>query len=174
MSKALADCLRYNRWANLGLIEACRGLTEAQLDMRATQSSRSVRELLSHIVGSELTFALRTKGRQHEGESRQVDGWPGFEVLHQVAASSGDDLITIAADVDEEELVALPYGGKTYEYPKSFFLLHAIEHGVEHRTEIKVTLALIGVETPDLDGWLYSEAAGYGREITSPDPRRGR
>src|SRR5207248_10431127 len=27
--------------------------------------------------------------------------------------------------------------GKTYEYPKSFFLLHAIEHGVEHRTEIK-------------------------------------
>jgi uncharacterized damage-inducible protein DinB len=174
VSKALADCLRYDRWANLRLIDACRGLTEEQLETRATQSSRSVRELLSHIVGSELTFVLRTKGRQHEGESRHVDTWPGFDVLREVAASSGDDLIAIAAEIDDDELVALPYRAKTYEYPKSFFLLHAIEHGVEHRTEIKVTLALIGVETPDLDGWLYSDWAGYGREIASnAEPRGG-
>src|SRR5713226_8404674 len=174
MSKALADCLRYNRWANLILIDACRGLTEEQLDTRASQSSRSVRDLLSHIVGSELTFVLRTKGRQHEGESRHVDTWPGFEVLREVAASSGDDLIAIAAGLDQDELVALPFRGKKYEYPKSFFLLHAIEHGVEHRTEIKVTLALIGIETPDLDGWPYSPAAGYGRKIANgADPAAG-
>ena len=36
---------------------------------------------------------------------------------------------------------------------------------MEHRTEIKVTLAQAGVETPDLDGWFYSEAAGFGREV---------
>ena len=173
MSKALADCLRYDRWANLMLIDACRGLTEEQLDTRAIPSSRSVRELLSHIVGSELTFALRTKGRQHEGESRHVDAWPGFEALREVAASSGDDLIAIAAGLDEDELVALPYRGKKYEYPKGFFLLHAIEHGIEHRTEIKVALALIGIETPDLDGWSFSEAAGYGGEIASDAAARG-
>src|SRR5436309_3382374 len=175
MSKALVDCLRYSRWANLSLIDACRGLAAEQLDARATRSSRSVRELLQHIVGSELTFVLRTKGRQHEGESRHVeDAWPGFDLLREVIASSGEDLIAIAAGLDEDELVALPYRGKTYEYPKSFFLLHAIEHGVEHRTEIKVTLALIGLETPDLDGWFYSQAAGYGREVASnADPRGG-
>jgi uncharacterized damage-inducible protein DinB len=170
MSKALADCLRYNRWASLSLIDACRGLTEEQLDTRATRSSRSVRELLQHIVGSELTFVLRTKGRQHEGESRYVEAtWPGLDVLQEVAASSGDELIAIAAGLDEDGLVALPYQGKTFEYPRSFFLLHAIEHGVEHRTEIKVTLALIGIATPDLDGWLYAPAAGYGREIETDD-----
>ena len=102
------------------------------------------------------------------------DAWPGFDLLREVIASSGEDLIAIAAGLDEDELVALPYRGKTYEYPKSFFLLHAIEHGVEHRTEIKVTLALIGLETPDLDGWFYSQAAGYGREVASnADPRGG-
>jgi uncharacterized damage-inducible protein DinB len=170
VSKALADCLRYNRWANLTLIDACRGLTEEQFDARATRSSRSVRELLQHVVGSELTFVLRTKGRQHEGESRHVEaGWPGLDVLHEVGASSSDDLIAIAAGLDEDELVALPYQGKSYEYPKSFFLLHALEHGVEHRTEIKVTLALIGIETPDLDGWFYAPAAGYGREVATAD-----
>jgi uncharacterized damage-inducible protein DinB len=167
MSKALADCLRYNRWANLALIDACRGLTAEQLDARAIPSSRSVRELLQHIVGSELTFVLRTKGRQHEGESRHVDTWPGFEMLRGVAASSSDELVAIAAGLDEDELVALPYQGKTYEYPQSFFLLHAIEHGVEHRSEIKITLALNGIETPDLDAWFYASAAGYGREVQS-------
>ena len=136
------------------------------------REGESARDLLSHIVGSELTFVLRTKGRQNEGESRHVDTWPGFEVLREVAASSGEDLIAIAADLDEDELVALPYQGKTFEYPKSFFLLHAIEHGVEHRTEIKVTLALIGIETPDLDGWFYAPAAGYSRQIANnADPR---
>ena len=166
MSKALADCLRYNRWANLQLVDACRVLTNDQLDARSTPSTRSVRELLQHVVGSELTFVLRTKGRQHEGESRHIDdGWPGLDMLRDVVASTGDELIAIAANLDDDELVALPYRGQTYEYPKGFFLLHAIEHGVEHRTEIKVTLALIGIETPDLDGWFYSQAAGYGREI---------
>ena len=114
---------------------------------------------------------LRTKGRQHEGESRHIEaGWPGLDMLREVVESSGDELIAIAANLDEDELVALPYQGKTYEYPKGFFLLHAIEHGVEHRTEIKVALALIGIETPDLDGWFYAPVAGYGREITSDNP----
>jgi uncharacterized damage-inducible protein DinB len=150
VSKAFADCVRYNRWANLRLIDACRALTDEQLDTRATQSSRSVRELLQHVVGS----------------SRHVEEkWPGIEMLRDVVAATGDELIAIATDLDEDEMVALPYQGKTPEYPKFFFLLHAIEHGVEHRTEIKVTLALIGIETPDLDGWFYSPAAGYGREI---------
>jgi uncharacterized damage-inducible protein DinB len=172
MTEALADCLRYNRWANLVLLDACRGITEEHLDARATPSSRSARELFSHVVASELTFVLRTKGRQHEGESRHVDPWPGFDVLREIASSSGEDLIAIAAGLDEDELVALPFKGKTYEYPKRFFLLHAIEHGVEHRTEIKVALALIGIATPDLDGWFYSEAAGYGREVAGKnDPR---
>jgi len=166
MSRALADCLRYDRWANLALIDGCRGLTEDQRGLRATPSSRSVAELFQHLAGGELTFVLRTKGRQHEGESRHIEGaWPGFDVLRDVLASAGEQLIAIAAGLDEDELVVLPYQGKRFEYPKGFFLLHAFQHGVEHRTEIKVTLALNGIDTPDLDGWFYSEAAGYGREV---------
>jgi uncharacterized damage-inducible protein DinB len=166
MSEALADCLRYDRWASLALVDGCRGLTEDQLGLRATPSSRSVAELFQHLAGSELTFVLRTKGRQHEGESRHLEGaWPGFDAVRDVLASTGDELIAIAASLDEDELVVLPYQGKRYEYPKGFFLLHAFQHGVEHRTEIKVTLALNGIDTPDLDGWFYSEAAGYGREV---------
>jgi uncharacterized damage-inducible protein DinB len=65
----------------------------------------------------------------------------------------------------KDEEVVLPFQDKSYRFPKRFFLVHAIEHGTEHRTEIKVALSQIGVETPDLDGWNYAASAGYGQEV---------
>ena len=52
-------------------------------------------------------------------------------------------------------------------FPVRFFLAHAITHAVEHRTEIKVALGAQGFETPDLDGWAYAAARGYGEDAGS-------
>ena len=65
----------------------------------------------------------------------------------------------------EDREVDLSYMGKTHRIPVSFFLVHALEHGVEHRTEIKVALGSMGVATPDLDGWAYAAASGIGRQV---------
>jgi uncharacterized damage-inducible protein DinB len=165
MNAALAEFFRYNRWANLRLIDACRELTAEQLDARAAGTSGSIRELLVHVVGGQQTSILRTKGRQHEGELARGSVWPGFDVLRSVAVSTSDELIRIAEVMETVPEVDLPWQAKVFRYPMSFFLLHALEHGVEHRTEIKVTMAELGVERPDLDGWPYSEAAGYGLEV---------
>lgn len=165
MNTPLASMFRYNKWANIALLEGCRTLTDEQLDARLAGASGSVRGLLLHVVGGQQTCALRTQGRQHEGELNRRSEWPGFDTLLDLADRSSDDLIAIAEALYTDSDVDLPYLGKSYRYPKSFFLLHAMEHGVEHRTEIKVTLAHLGVETPDLDGWPYSAAAGYGREV---------
>jgi uncharacterized damage-inducible protein DinB len=165
MNIPLAEMLRYNRWANLALFEACRVLTDEQLDAQVPGTSGSVRVLLTHIAGGQQTFVLRTKGRQHEGELSRSSPWPGFATLLDVVTRSSDELIAIAEVLDADREVDLPYLGKVYRYPVSFFLVHAVTHGAEHRTEAKVTLAHLGVETPDLDGWRYSVAAGYGREV---------
>jgi uncharacterized damage-inducible protein DinB len=86
-------------------------------------------------------------------------------MLMDALARSSDELTEIAASLAGDEEVDLPYLGKTFRFPRSFFLVHAIEHGAEHRTEIKVALGSIGVETPNLDGWEWAAAAGYGREV---------
>ena len=108
-----------------------------------------------------------TKGRQHEGELNRASAWPGFDALLELARQSSDQLVAIAEALVEDSEVALPYRGKAYRYPTSFFLAHAAGHGVEHRTEIKVGLAQQGIETPDLDAWYYGGAAGYGQEVPS-------
>jgi uncharacterized damage-inducible protein DinB len=156
---------RYNRWANLTLLEACRDLTAEKLATRPPSMSGSIGELLTHVVGGQQTDILRTMGRQHEGEMGRQTPWPGIEAVIDVAKTTSDELIAIAAALGEDREVDLPYMGKVYRFPVSFFLVAAIEHGVEHRTEVKVALAQLGVATPDLDGWFYAAAAGYGREV---------
>jgi uncharacterized damage-inducible protein DinB len=51
MNKPLAEIFKYNRWANLELLNACAALTDEQLDTRAPGTSGTVRELLMHVVG---------------------------------------------------------------------------------------------------------------------------
>lgn len=165
MNRPLAETFRYNRWANLVLLEACRALTDEQLDARDPSASPSVRELLLHLVGGQQTFVLRTKGRQHEGELNRTSAFPGFDALTEIATATSDELIAIAEALEEDRELDLPYAGKRYRFPVSFFLLHALEHGVEHRTEIKLSLARLGVETPDLDAWSYAPVAGFGQEV---------
>ena len=165
MNTGLAEMFRYNAWANRQLFEACRPLADEQLEARIRGISGSVRELLQHIAGGQQTFVLRTKGRQHEGELGRDSAWPGIDALVQIAAASSDELIAIAENLEDDEAVDLPYLGKAYRFPKRFFLVHAMEHSTEHRTEVKVALAQMGIETPDLDAWHYSVAAGYGQEI---------
>jgi uncharacterized damage-inducible protein DinB len=165
MNRPLVEIFRYNKWANLQLLEACRGLTDEQLDSHPSGISGSIRGLLMHVVGGQETSALRTKGRQNPVELTRSSEWPGFDVLIERANASSDELIAIAEGMDTDTDVDLPYGDKVYRYPKSFFLAGAIQHGLEHRTEVKVGLNQLGVETPDLDGWPYAEAAGYGLEV---------
>src|SRR5579871_928916 len=164
MNEPLAELFRFNRWANLTLLDACRGLTEAQFTATVRGGSGPVREVLLHLVGGQQTFVLRTRGRQHEGELNRESAWPGWEQLLAVARETSDELIAIAAALERDGEVALPWQGKAYRYPVSFFLVHALAHGVEHRTEIKLALAQLGIATPDLDAWQYSGAMGYGQE----------
>lgn len=168
MHLALVEMFRYNKWANLTLLQACRTLTDQQLDAEALGASGSVRVLLVHIIGGQQTFLLRTQGRQHEGELNRSSVWPGFDRLVDLAVSTSDELMEIAGGIDEHSEVDLQYMGRVYRYPARFFLTHALEHGVVHRTEIKLILAQQGIDTPSLDGWQFSDAAGYGHAVDSP------
>ncbi len=91
--------------------------------------------------------------------------WPGLEVLAADAAGSSRELVDAAEAMDDDRDVVLAYMGKSHRYPRSFFLVHAAEHGVEHRARIGMMLVRLGEEAPDLDGWAFASAAGLGEEV---------
>ena len=81
MNAGTLEVLRYNARANTRLLDACRPVTEQQLDARLDFASGPVHELLVHLVGAEQTYVLRTQGRQHEGELNRISPWPGITEL---------------------------------------------------------------------------------------------
>lgn len=51
MPEPIADFFRQNQWANAALIDACRGLTDEQLDTTVEGVFGSIRSTLQHIAG---------------------------------------------------------------------------------------------------------------------------
>jgi uncharacterized damage-inducible protein DinB len=157
--KAWSDeMLRYNTWANRTLFEACRALTDEQLDTHAAGTSASVRDLLTHIAAGQQTIARRAAG----GQQPSWRPWPGFDALFDLIDASDSELMAIAAGLDEDAAVDVS-PGEAYPFPTSFFLVLAMAHRVEHRTEIKIALESIGVRTPVLDSWSCGAAAGQAQ-----------
>ena len=56
MNRPLAEVFRYNRWATLRLLEACRTLGDEQLDVRAGSRPR-----IAAAVGDGAAAALRAE-----------------------------------------------------------------------------------------------------------------
>lgn len=48
---------------------------------------------------------------------------------------------------------------------RGLFLVHAMAHGVEHRRQIGVVQAQVGLEVPNLDSWASAERTRLGEGV---------
>ena len=153
MASILVKLFEHNRWANLRAVEACAGLTDAQLDATVHGTAGSVRTTLMHIAGAEQRYVLRLSGRQPTYGER--DGWPGAETLKQALDESGRALITLAEYANPEEVLTGEHEGRPYALPVATVYVQAINHATEHRSQIATILTQQGVEPPDFSGWAW-------------------
>ena len=49
----------------------------------------------------------------------------------------------------------------TWWMPVSLFLLQAVNHGTEHRSQVATILTHLGIEPPEMDGWTYFFSSGH-------------
>lgn len=160
----LARVFEYNAWANGRIIDACRDLTDAQFDASGSAAFGSIRTTLLHVIYGQYSMLARLNGTAQDPRSFSPP-WPGIDALMSVAAETSGALTAAAAELRDDASVVLAYQGKSYRYPKSFFLTHALQHGVEHRTQIGTMLAQLGLGQPNLDAWEYAGFAGLGVEV---------
>ncbi|GHO55724.1 DinB family protein [Ktedonobacter robiniae] len=156
MTTGLPDFFKYNLWANLRLLDACAQLSDVQLDATMIGTYGSVRETLFHMLGSEEGYAHHVTGTAPTPRLKELTAFPGFDELRRRAQLSGKALITFAEQGELNRLLSLDEG--TYEAPIMIVLIQAINHTVDHRSQIATLLSQQGIEAPDLDGWSYNDA----------------
>jgi uncharacterized damage-inducible protein DinB len=156
MTTGLPDFFKYNLWANLRLLDACEQLTDAQLDATAKGMFGNVRETLVHLLSAEENYVRHLTGMSPTPRLREFTTFPGFQELRRRAESSGNALITVAEQRDMSQILYLDNG--SYEIPAIAILIQAINHAIDHRSQIATLLSLQDIEPSDLDGWSYNDA----------------
>ena len=156
MTTGLPDFFKYNLWANLRLLEACTQLSDAQLDATTTGTFGSVRETLMHMLAAEEGYVRGITGTSPTPQLKELTTFPGFDELRRRAERSGKELITIAEQADLSKILHLD--GGTYDAPVIVVLIQAINHGIDHRSQIATLLSQQDIEPPELDAWAYNDA----------------
>lgn len=156
MDEAWLEALRFNKWANLQLLDVCGSLKPSVLRLTAPGTYGSVAETWLHLIGAERRYVWRLGGER--GRFSQPRRFPGIEKLRAQAAASGDALIESARRARRRESVIGSRRRGTFKVDKSIVLVQAIHHGNEHRAHINTVLGSHGVVLPELDAWAYGLA----------------
>jgi uncharacterized damage-inducible protein DinB len=160
MSDLTPDFIRQNEWANLRLIEACRTLTDEQLDATAAGVYGSIRSTLGHIISSELWYPSHL-GQDVELWDDETDEWPGWDALADMVRRGANALASAAESADHRVRSA---SGK-YDIEAPVIIVQMVHHGTEHRSQINTVLTSLGVEPVDLSSWAWGDATGRIHEV---------
>jgi uncharacterized damage-inducible protein DinB len=162
MSHWVSDFYRQNEWANLTLIDACRPLTEDQLDASADGTYGSIRDTLRHIVSSEAGYAYRL-GTEPNPRLQRDDPWPGLDALSEMVSAAADALAA-ATGVAPDQEIRVASDTSPYDVEAVVILIQAFHHSTEHRSQICTVLTTLGIEPPDLSAWDWGLAVDRMRK----------
>jgi len=155
MSQILVHLFRHNRWANGLMVEACRSLSENQLDTTVEGTYGSIRDTLNHLASAEGGYVFRLTGQPRP--LVHDDPFPGVDRISEILERTGAALEEVAAGLNQEKTIEVnrPEGAVTI--PAFVILLQAVNHATDHRSHIATILTQLGIEPPGLDLWDYNE-----------------
>src|SRR5690242_710565 len=117
MTTGLADFFKYNLWANRSLLDVCANLSDEQLDATMDGTYGSIRETFIHLITSEEGYVYRFTGQRANPPLYEYTAFPGFDELRRRTNTTGDGLIALARQWEQEQSLQLTYQGQVYEVP---------------------------------------------------------
>jgi len=151
----LDHILRHNAWATAALIEFCRTLDSAKLDVNARGTYGTLYGTLQHLVSAEQWYAELLTGEILGRRIRRTDAPHSLDELATIAGATGARLLEVAASDDPTRVIV------TNEPRRStvgVVLAQVVHHGNEHRTQVTTILGANGTEPPALSAWAYGRA----------------
>ncbi|HKZ20385.1 MAG TPA: DinB family protein [Acidimicrobiia bacterium] len=158
----LLEFFRHNSMMNQRLIEACQGLTPEQMGTSTAGTYGSIGATLVHIANAQAGYAARLLDRERP-ERLSEDPFPGLGAVAERLEESDRQLEEATSRSDWDRQVEIKWSDppSSWLMPVGLFLLQAINHGTEHRSQIATTLTQLGVEPPEMDGWGYIAETNY-------------
>jgi uncharacterized damage-inducible protein DinB len=152
------EAFRYNRWANLHLLDVCAKLSDDQLQLTAPGTYGTIAATFLHLLAAEQRYLRRLAGTKPEVSER--DPAPTMAMLRGHAARSGDQLIAAAKRITPEDTIDEERDGRLMKLHLGVVIIQALHHGNDHRTHICTILGHHQIPYGDMDVWAYGSGIG--------------
>lgn len=154
----LIEACRYNKWANLQLLDVCAKLPAEQLQLTAAGTYGTIAATFQHMLSAEQRYVRRFGAG--DPRIRESDPFPGLAVLREYAVRSGDQLIEAAGRLTGDETSEGKDEHGIFRVKLNVILVQALHHGNDHRTQICTILGHHDIPYGEMDVWAYGEATG--------------
>jgi uncharacterized damage-inducible protein DinB len=166
MDAGFVDLFRHHAWATDRLLAACEGLPPDHLEWVTQGTYGGLGATLRHLVEAEERYVshLRGEARQPGPAPNEPDPpmppealAPSVRVLRRRAQASGQALVELAAQCDPGDVLDTTFRGAPVRIQAIVLFAQALDHGGEHRTQVRHALTILGYEPPDIDAWAWDE-----------------
>jgi len=165
VNDGLIDAFRHNAWATGQVLDACRGLSDEQLNATVAGTYGSIIDTLRHTVGAEGNYLARLSTGEPGERDESISIASVADLTQRAANLAGRWEQFLAEPFDAERAFVYDwYPAGTRDVPAGVVLTQALHHANEHRTQICTTLTSIGVEAPALGVWEFAEATNRALE----------
>jgi uncharacterized damage-inducible protein DinB len=178
MDAGLVALFRHHAWASDQLFAACEGLPPDHLEWVTQGTYGGLGATLRHLVEAEERYVSRLGGEtERPGPAPNEPDppmppealAPSVRVLRRRAAASSAALVDLAATYEPEAILHTTFRGEPVSLPAIVIFAQALDHGCEHRTQVRHALTILGYEPPQIDAWAWDDAV-HGRTDDEADP----
>ena len=148
----------YHTWANARILTACAGLTDAQFVAPGSASFSSIRDTLVHTMWAQWNWLLRWRGEPNSPHFNPAE-YPDVGAVRRRWDAIDGETHAFVVGVDEAALESIcryvNSRGEPMAYPLWQQILHQVNHGTQHRSEVAVLLTEYGHSPGGMDFILY-------------------
>jgi uncharacterized damage-inducible protein DinB len=161
----------YNRWANERLLAQAEALPPGRTRERFDAGYESIHDTLAHILGAEAVWLSRWRGVSPPALLGGSD-FAGLEAIRDRWAAQHHEIDRFIADLTPAMLAeTIGYTnthGERWAYPLWQMMLHVVNHGTHHRSEVADMLTRAGHPPPEMDLLVYYDERAAARDAGAP------
>ncbi len=159
----ISRLFRYNAWASDRIFAAAGKLAQGQfsepLDLLAYDQPRSLRSVLTHMLGAEWIWRQRALLGVSPPSLPGEDEYPDLKTMYAHWREEAEEMRYGIAGLTSARLndpiTYTTTSGKTWTTPLGQILMHVVLHGMQHRAEVAMALTYLGASPGDLDFILF-------------------
>lgn len=145
----------YNQYTNEYLLEETAKLDPEEFSKNRETSWGSIEANLAHINEAQVIWVSRWEIGRVPKKLHEVEDVRGHAALSEAFAQSHTELTAFANRLSEDQVDSLleyeSNDGSTRRLPLWLLMVHLMNHGTHHRSEVCMALTAMGRSVKDLD-----------------------